>query len=84
MLEAEIVLILYYALTSVIINKGEDGQDDSKLRNTNTSVTKGIYNRPGVTKPGDFGKNETTNESRKCKVVIASLRQNVATASVTD
>ena len=84
MFEAEIVLVLNHALTGVVVDKGEDGQDNGELWDANAGVAEGVDDGPRVTEPGDFGEDEATDESRQGKVVVASLREDVTAAGVAD
>ena len=84
MFEAEVVLIFNHALTSIVVDKSEDGEDNRKLRNTYPRATKSVDDGPRVAKPSDFGKNETTDQSWKGKIVIIGLRKHVTTGRIAD
>ena len=84
MLKTEVFLEFDHSLAGVIIDKGENSQYDSKLRNTNAGTAKGINNIPGMTKPGRLGKDEPANQGRKSETLIVALRENVAAGSITN
>ena len=84
MFKAEVYLVFNSALANVIINEGKNGKDDGDLGNTNTGVTEGVDDVPGMAEPGNFSKNQTTDKSGKRELFVTTLRKNVAASGVAD
>lgn len=60
-------------VAGVIVNESKNCKYDCELRNTDAGAAESVNNCPGVTEPGDFGKNETTYESSEGKISIFTL-----------